>query len=148
MNTKTNAQRNRNECSSVRIEYENADTLQHIATHCNTQAVFVLNVRMLLRSLPELKVHFVAACFILLQRFAMCCCLCTQHENAAARSICALQHAATHCNTMQHTATHCNTLQHTAPHCNTMNHTVPLCNTLQHAATLQHSRDNIQRAAA
>ena len=78
---------------------------------------------------------------------------------------CALQHAATCCNTLQHTATYswhsrrgvsCRlgaatktnatvgcTLQHAATRCNTLQHAATRCNTLQHAATrcntLQHA---------
>jgi len=165
LNKKTNAQRNWNECSAARVEYENADTLQHIATHCNTQAVFVLKVRMLLRNLPELKVHCVAACCSVLQRVAICCCLCTQHENAAAQftrtqgALCCsmLQRVAACCSVLQRVAMCCClctqhenaaahsicALQHAATHCNTLQHNATYCNTLQHTTThcntLQHT---------
>jgi len=52
---------------------------------------------------------------------------------------CALQHAATHCNTLQHTATHCNTLQHTATHCNALQQSATHRNTRQQSATQHHT---------
>jgi len=59
--------------------------------------------------------------------------------------VCALQHAATRCNTLQHAATHCKVglprvccpasrCVCTATHCNTLQHTATRCNTPQHTA--------------
>jgi hypothetical protein len=105
------------------------NTLQHIATHCNT----LWGCRML-------GAFFIA---ILIQVIALILCILEYSRNKTISQV--------HCNTLQHTATHCNTLQHTATHCQTHRHTstqhtvkqdvactlqdtATLCNTLQHTA--------------
>ena len=82
------------------------------------------------------------------------------------KSICTLQHTATHTHNrsyrpmfarqlfvlwvavnpysstiLQHTAAHCQTLQHTAKHCKSLQLTATHCSTLQHTAT--HTHDSI-----
>jgi len=108
-------------------------TLQHTATHCNTEIVGE-------------TVECVAVVEALKRTYQPCT------RRRAATHCNTLQHTATHCNTLQHTASHCITLQHISTHCNTLHemshsnktlqHTATHCNTLQHTAThcntLQH----------
>ena len=114
------------------------NTLQHTATHYNTQCHIYLGVsdHTLLSALQwKIPMHHCNA----LQHTAMTATYCNKHE-----------HTATHCNTLQHlplsTRSHslvCSTranlhapLQHTATHGNTLQHPATPCNTLQHSATL------------
>jgi len=115
------------------------NTLQHIATHCNT-------LRSLLIVAPYTKRN-------LQNRGRSLAC-------EAEYSSLQLQHTATHCNTLQHTEKStdcchpirneaslprkmqrslngllCSTLQHTATRCNTLQQEVTHCNALQYVAT-------------
>ena len=76
------------------------NTLQHIATRCNT------------------LLHAGTHCNTLQQTA-------TRHNTLqhAATHCNTLQHTATRCNTLLHAATRSNTLQHIATHCNTLQHT-------------------------
>jgi len=116
------------------VERESSDifsnSLQHIATHCNT--------------LQHTATHTATT-------------PCVERESSHTFSN-SLQHTATHCNTLRRTAIHCNThsttLQHLASklgvrhlfqtHCTTLRCTATHCNTLQHTllqhtATLHHT---------
>jgi len=138
------------------------NTLQHIATHCNTllheQSAYVVTTHgmypQLMCSCNTLQ-HTATDCNTLQQTATHCNTLQQSYNSCAAATHDILQGAATYCTTLQHTATHCNTLQqmaaqcsHTATHCITLQHTAiqnaklhrnALQQTATHGNTLQHA---------
>jgi len=115
-------------------ESSHCKSLQHTATHCNTQQL----VSHMTHMSHVAHTHTWVMAHVQVLSVAHCS---------------TLQHAVTRCNTLQHAATRCNTLQHAPAHsfrntCNTLHHTRRVgnetqlknlvdadCNALQHTAT-------------
>jgi len=102
------------------------NTLQHIATHCNT----LQQARQTTNHAKGWKYLYYTT-YRRKKKKEEGNTLHHSTTSAATRNS-TLQHTATHCNTLQHTATHYSTLQHTATPCNTLQRTATHCNTLQH----------------